>query len=278
MNGFTGTLKTCLSIFRIKTAEGVQYRMAGVSGATIGIFWGLIEIIVYTVFYKYSANSNAGVMAGLSLQQVVTYVWLGQVLFPMQPTSIDGDILNKINNGDIGIELCRPLDLYANWFARIASTRLWPLFWRGSITFIFALLMPPSYRLGLPASLPGFLYTLASVVSALLLCTSFGMFTCSVRLGITWGDGPTYIIMLMGSVLSGAYLPLQLWPDFLQGFLVIQPFAGYLDIPMRLYLGTMPPSDALWAIGLQLAWTLFFAAAGKALMARKLRNIIIQGG
>ena len=278
MNSIAATLKTCLSIFRIKTVEGVQYRMAGISGATIGIFWGLIEIIVYTVFYKYSTNSNAGVMAGLSLLQVVTYVWLGQILFPMQPTSIDGDILNKINSGDIGIELCRPLDLYANWFARVASTRLWPLFWRSSITFIFALLMPPSYRLGLPASLPGLFCSLISTVSALMLCTAFGMFACSIRLGITWGDGPTYIIMLMGSVLSGAYLPLQLWPDFLQGFLLFQPFAGYLDIPMRLYLGTMPVSDVLWAIGLQLAWTLLFAAAGKAIMARKLRNIIIQGG
>lgn len=278
MNSIAATLKACLSIFRIKTAEGVQYRMAGVSGATVGIFWGLIEIIVYTVFYKYSSNNNAGVMAGLSLQQVVTYVWLGQILFPMQPNTIDSDILNKINNGDIGIELCRPLDLYANWFARVASTRLWPLFWRGSITFVFALLMPPAFRMGLPASLPGFLFSLVSMSSALLLCTAFGMFACSVRLGITWGDGPTYIIMLMGSVLSGVYLPLQLWPDFLQSFLIYQPFAGYLDIPLRLYLGTMPPSYGLWAIGLQLVWAILFVVAGKALMASKLRNITIQGG
>ncbi|HEX2944384.1 MAG TPA: ABC-2 family transporter protein [Clostridia bacterium] len=278
MNGIAATLKTCLSIFRIKTAESLQYRMAGLAGATTSIFFALIEITVYTVFYKYSSNQNAGLAAGLSLRQAVSYVWLGQLLFLMQPNFIESDILGKINSGDIGVELCRPLDLYANWFARTASTRLSPLLWRGLPIIFFAVIMPPAYRLELPSSLSGMFCSLISTVSALLLCTSFGMLACSVRLGIAWGEGPTNIIMLAGSVLSGAYLPLQLWPGFLQGFLLFQPFAGYLDIPMRLYLGTMPPSDAFWAIGLQLAWALLFAAAGKAIMARKLRNIVIQGG
>jgi ABC-2 type transport system permease protein len=78
--------------------------------------------------------------------------------------------------------------------------------------------------------------------------------------------------------LSGGYLPLQLWPGFLQRFLLVQPFAGYLDIPLRLYIGTLHPDQAVWAIGLQLLWTAVFVVAGKALMAKQLRTIIVQGG
>ncbi len=275
---YLSTAKACWSIFRIKTAEGFQYRIAGLAGATTGIFWALIEITVYTVFYTYANNKHAGFMAGLSLKQVVSYVWLGQLLYLMQPLSIDREILEKITSGDVGIELCRPLDLYFHWFARVAASRLTLLYWRGSITVLFGLIMPVAYRLSPPASFGGLVCMLLSVVSAFLVCTSFGMLVSTMRLNISWGDGPTYMLMLIGGVLSGNYLPLQLWPEFMQDFLLIQPFAGYLDIPLRLYIGTLLPRDAVWAIGLQLGWSVVFIILGKLLMARRLKNIIIQGG
>lgn len=271
------TLKACLSIFRIKTAGSFQYRVAGIAAATISIFWGLVEITVYTVFYKYADNKQAGILAGLSLKQVISYVWIAQALV-MISMGIDNDIYGKITNGDVGIELCRPLDLYFHWFAKTAATKLTPLFWRGSITILFGFIMPQSYRLSLPASLPGFICMQISLISAFLLCTSYGMLICSLRLNITWGDGPTNILLLIGGILSGAYLPLQLWPEAIQSFLLIQPFAGYLDIPLRFYLGTMPPADAVWAISLQLAWTFVFILAGKLLMSVRLKKIIVQGG
>lgn len=277
-NRIKATIKACFSLFRIKTASSFQYRMAGLAGATTSIFWVLIEITVYIIFYKYANNRGSGVIGTLTLKQVVSYAWLTQVLFLMQPMSIDSEILEKITSGDVGIEMCRPLDLYFHWFSKIAASRFTPLIWRGSIVLIAGMLMPVSYKLSLPSSIPGFLCMLLSVLSALLLCTSYAMLMCAVRLNITWGDGPTYIMMLIGGVLSGGYLPLQLWPKFMQGFLLYQPFAGYLDIPLRFYVGTMAPKDAFFAIGLQLIWVAGFIIAGRLLMAKRLKTIIVQGG
>lgn len=277
-NRLKSNIKACFSLFRIKTASSFQYRMAGFAGATTSIFWVLIEITVYTIFYTYANNRGSGIIGTLTLKQVVSYAWLTQVLFVMQPMSIDSEILNKITSGDVGIEMCRPLDLYFHWFSKTAASRLTPLLWRGSIVLIVGMLMPASYRLSIPASFPGFLCMLLSILSALLLCTSYAMLTCIVRLNITWGDGPTSIMMLIGIVLSGGYLPLQLWPKFMQGFLLIQPFAGYLDIPLRFYIGTMLPKDVFLAIGLQLIWVAIFIITGRMLMSRKLKTIIVQGG
>ncbi|MCX7772001.1 MAG: hypothetical protein N2376_02680 [Clostridia bacterium] len=271
-------LRACLSIFRIKTAEGFQYRMAGLAGASTSIFWVLIEITVYTIFYTYANDKNAGMIAGMSLPHLVSYAWLTQLFFLMQPMNIDGEILTKITSGDVAIELCRPLDLYFHWFAKSAASRLTPLLWRGSVTIVVGLIMPLSYRLTPPASLLGFACMMLSFFSAFLLCTSFAMLAVAVRLNISLGEGPTYIIMLVGGVLSGGYLPLQLWPKFMQGFLLIQPFAGYLDIPLRFYIGTLAPGNAFWAIGLQLFWTAVFVALGRRLINKRLKNIIVQGG
>lgn len=71
---------------------------------------------------------------------------------------------------------------------------------------------------------------------------------------------------------------MQLWPDALQKVLLYQPFAGYLDIPVRLYVGSMDARQGMLAILLQFAWVLVFVVIGKALMERKLKTLIIQGG
>lgn len=271
-------IRACCSLFRIKTAEGFQYRLAGLAGASTGIFWVLIEIMVYSVFYRFAQNQEAGISAGLTLKQVITYSWLAQVLFLMQPMNIDAEILKKITNGDVGVEMCRPLDLYFHWFAKTAAGRLTPLFWRGTVTLLAGILMPEAWRMLPPASQNGLILMLISTFSAFLLCSSYAMLVCAIRLNITWGDGPTYIMMLIGGVLSGGYLPLQLWPEALQKLLFYQPFAGYLDIPIRLYLGTIVPTDAGRAICLQLLWSCAFILFGKALMTKRLKTVIIQGG
>ena len=276
--GFTKSLKAYLSIFRMKTAEGFQYRLAAIAGATISIFWVYIEIVVCSVFYHYSANPNAGISAGLTLQQLITYIWIAQILFLIQPMNIDSEILSKIQSGDVALELCRPLGLYPHWFAKVAAGRLIPLFWRGSIILMISLLMPTHYRLLPPASISALICSLITIVSAFFLCSAYGTLICAIRLSVPWGDGPTYLLMLIGSVLSGSYLPLQLWPEFLKPFLMLQPFAGYLDLPLRFYLGALAPDRMLWATSLQMTWTVIFILLGRFLIKRKINRLIVQGG
>lgn len=271
------TIKASRSLFRIRMAEGLQYRISALSGATISIFWAIIEITVYIVFFTY-ADHRAFSVNGLNLRQVVAYTWISQSIIFMLPMGLDNEILTKIVNGDIGIELCRPMDLYTHWFVKSAAGKLGPFWIRGVTCFLFGFVMPGNYRASLPASLPGFLSFAVSLCSAFLLCTAFAMLMLSVRIGITWGEGPVITLLLVGNILSGGYLPLQLWPDFLQPFLLFQPFAGYLDIPVRLYVGSMAPSEAPFAILIQLIWTAAFIALGRAVMNKKLKTVIVQGG
>jgi len=270
------TLRACVSIFHIRLAEGFQYRTAALSGTIVGVFWGLVEVLIFTIFYTYGSNYTNN--AGITLSQVISYAWLNQVLFGIQPMSVDSDILQKITSGDVGVELCRPLDLYSHWFAKTMASRLTPFLFRGGLTMIVAFLMPVGWRLSPPASVAGLALFLLSLCSAIMLCSAYGMLVNAIRVNITWGEGPTYMILFVGGVLSGGYFPLQLWPAFMQRFLLLQPFAGYMDIPVRLYIGSMPISDAGWALALQWGWALSFIIVGKWVLRRKCERIIIQGG
>lgn len=271
------TWKACAALFRIRMAEGLQYRMAALSGVLVSVLWAMLECIILWVFFTYGERGawNAG---GMTLEQTMSYVWLAQGLFLLQSMNIDGDIMAKINSGDVGIELCRPLDLYAHWFAKSAAGKLGFVWIRSVLTVTAGVLMPAAIALGPPASAAGLIAFAASAVLAFGLCTSFAMFVTAVRLNITWGNGPSYILLLISGVLSGTYLPLRLWPDFMQTFLALQPFGGFVDIPAQLYVGSLPPEAALPRMGLQLAWMLVFIAAGRRIMSRKVKSIIVQGG
>ncbi len=271
-----GSLKAGLSLLRIRTAEALQYRMAALAGASIGVFWGLIEITVYTVFYKHAANADGQIP--LTLPQMISYIWINQALWAFFTFNIDPGIRQSITDGNVGIELCRPMDLYIHWYAKTAAGSLGGAFWRCVLTVIVSALLPGAYRLSAPASAAGLLLFFCALISAFLLGVSFNMLATAIRLGITWGEGPTNMLILVGIVLTGGCLPLQMWPDALQKVLLLQPFAGLVDIPARLYIGSMPPRDAVWAIALQLGWTAVFVLLGRIILRGRLKGIIIQGG
>lgn len=268
--------KASFSLFRISLAESLQYRLAALSGVVTSLVWAFVEVTVLTVFFRYGAG--AGAAAGLTLAQAVSHIWVRELLLVLTPYSLDQEILDKLNNGDVGVELCRPLNLYWHWFSRDAAKKTAIFLTRGLATFAIGFLIPGGYGARPPVSLAGFLLFLFSMVCSFLLCEAYLMLVTAVRAGIAWGDGPMYFLLQAANVLSGGILALQLWPDFLQPFLLLQPFAGLCDIPARLYIGSMEPGEAWLGIGIQLVWTGIFVLAGRRILAGRLRHIVAQGG
>lgn len=275
------TLKAGFSLFRIRVSEGFQYRIAALSNATIGAFWALIEIIVITVFFTYGTNANTNIN-GMNLRQSITYIWIAQSILGLSGMGIDGDIRTKIISGDIGVELCRPLDLYWHWFARSAAAGVSSVLMRGGLVFVCGIILSligfKDIGASFPASPLNFLLFLISIFGALLFGTAFKMFLTSIRMGVAWGDGPLNIIDMSCGILSGSYLPLQLWPDFMQNFLKFQPFAASLDTPIRLYIGSAGIKNGLVSIVFQAVWIVIFIIAGRIIMRNKIKNLIVQGG
>ena len=264
---------------RIQTASGLQYRLAALVGAVTPVFWGIVMVTVFHVYYAYSENSGAGVQAGLTLGQTVSYLWLVEVVQFIAGPFIVGDILAKIESGDVGIELCRPLDIQLHWFMRNAGWRLGETTVKCAPILAAALLMPAGYSLGPPASLASLGAMLLAVAGSLCLSSALTTTYYLARLSVAWGDGAARILFgMLPQVLSGAYVPLQFWPDFMQPFLRWQPFAGLLDLPLRLYVGALEPGGVWGVLLSQLVWTAGFLALGRLMLRRNLKRLVVQGG
>jgi ABC-2 type transport system permease protein len=77
---------------------------------------------------------------------------------------------------------------------------------------------------------------------------------------------------------SGNLMPLTLFPDWMHLFMFVQPLAGLLDIPFRIYGGALAGGQAIAGIGLQLFWTVTLVGLGRWLLARTMRRLEVQGG
>jgi ABC-2 type transport system permease protein len=79
-------------------------------------------------------------------------------------------------------------------------------------------------------------------------------------------------------VLSGSLVPLDFFPDAVRPLLHVQPFAGLVDIPFRIYFADLRGAAALQGLALQAGWTLALIGLGRLAMAQMMRRLEMQGG
>ena len=248
----------------------LQYRVAAVAGIGTQIFWGLILVMVLEAFCRSTTEPQP-----MTIQQVTTYVWLGQCFLLLLPWNVDRDIQALIRSGDVGYELLRPLDLYNHWFCRVLAYRSAPTLLRSLPLLPFAALF---FGMEAPDSWAAAgAFGLAMLGALLLSCAITNLLNITLMWTVS-GQGIVSLAPSVVLVFSGSLVPLPLFPEWTQTLLNILPFRGLVDTPFRLYLGHIPPGGLLLHLGHQLVWAGALVVFGRWLLSRGVRRLVVQGG
>jgi ABC-2 type transport system permease protein len=79
-------------------------------------------------------------------------------------------------------------------------------------------------------------------------------------------------------VLSGFYLPLRYYPDWVQRLCQFTPFPSMLNTSVEVYLGLLT-GPALWqALAVQVLWAAALILACQVILRAGMRSLVIQGG
>lgn len=248
----------------------LQYRLAAVAGLLTQVFWGVMLIMIYTAFYQSSGASHP-----LELAEVVSYVWLGQMMLNLQPWMLDLESRRIVASGQIAYELLRPVRVYWFWYWRALAIRGAPTLLRAFPMFVIALLF---FDLALPATVLSGLLWLCSLFCAWLLAAAIHTLMMISMIWTISGAGITRLMPGLVMLFSGMIIPLPLFPDWLQPLIKSLPFRGLHDIPARIYLGDIEAAAAALQIAQQLIWVGVLVVLGSFLLSRGSRRLVIQGG
>ncbi|MER5513588.1 MULTISPECIES: ABC-2 family transporter protein [unclassified Streptomyces] len=86
------------------------------------------------------------------------------------------------------------------------------------------------------------------------------------------------ILVFAQNLLSGVYAPLWYFPHWFITLSSLLPFQATLSVPLSLYVGRIPLSDAPFQLGVQAAWVVALYLFTRFVWRRAARRVISQGG
>jgi len=267
-------MRAYYSVFRLKLAMGLQYRSAALAGVATQFFWGFMIIMVYQAFYSQPLADPP-----MSLQQIVTYIWLQQAFLAFIALWFrDNELFQLITTGNIAYELCRPSSLYGLWYAKLIAQRLSSAVLRCFPILAVALLLPSPYRLTLPDDPAAAMLFPVTLVLGLFLLVALSMLIYISTFVTMSAAGSLLMFGVAGEFLAGMIVPVPIMPSWLQTIVYALPFRLAADFPFRVYSGHIPAEEALLTIPLQLLWLAAIVAFGRFAMGKALRRVVVQGG
>jgi len=267
------TLRRGFSVYGAVAATAAKARLAYNLWVWADFFVTFASMFIFVYFWRavYAGTSTLG---GLSLSQTVNYILLARLLAPLVENRIIFFFGFMIRQGQIAVELTRPLDMQmrilVESFAELGTFLIQRLPLFGIAWLVFGLKLPSS-----PAAWGACLLSL--VLGQIVLFLFDWTFAClAFYVTETWGL--SVVRVGVGAFFSGALVPLAMMPGWMQKLAAAMPFAQALSVPVSFLSGITPAGAApgLWLI--QLIWLGALLLISRLVFRVAIRRVTVQGG
>lgn len=263
-----------LSLFRIRFANGLQYRTAAYAGIATQFAWGTMNILLYTAFYRTNPANFP-----MAFSQLSSYIWLQQAFISLfMVWGLDNGIFELIRSGNIAYELARPVNLYAMWFAKNLGMRLSRAVLRCFPILIIAAFLPAPYNLSAPPEPLAFVMFLLTAMLGFFLVVAFCMLVYIATFYTLSPQGVRLVAIAMTDFFAGAIIPLPFLPDKLRTLFELLPFGSMQNLPLRIYSGNIAGAEMWRLTAVQAFWLLTLTVLGVVWMKHALSRVVVQGG
>lgn len=265
-------MKKYITLLKLKFHTCLQYRGAALAGIMTQFFWGILEIMVFSAFYKNNVETD------ISFEQLVALIWLRQAFYTLTSWSKDSEITSLIEKGNIAYEMCRPINIYWLWYCKIISSKFAAVLLKCFPILIIASFLPGKYGLSLPTNFGAFILFIISLLLAFLVVAGIMNIAYITVFKTVSSKGVFSLFYAIATFFSGAHIPIPLMPKGLQMFCYMLPFRYASDLPYRIYSGNISGLEATFGIGIQIVWIFALVILGNILMNKSLKKVVVQGG
>ncbi|CAM5432568.1 hypothetical protein SALBM311S_07036 [Streptomyces alboniger] len=221
--------------------------------------------------------AHTGTTAGLDRDQAVTYAVLAVLasrLRELDQYAGRDTVLQHMHFGTIIYWYLRPLPPQRYYALRALGEQVYGLAWAlGGYAVCLAadVVEPPG-----SAAVAG-VFALSLLLGQLVLY--YVMLVLDQLCFWTVRNNAAMLILIFAqNLLSGVYAPLWFFPDWFVTMSAFMPFQATLSVPLSLYIGRIPLSDAAGQLAIQAAWVVLLALFTRFLWHRAARRVMSQGG
>ncbi len=259
-------------------AAGSFRRYSTYVGATLaGVFtntvFGLILCFVYIAVWE--ANPDAG---GYDVTDAVTFVWLGQGLLMTVAVWGGGtpdDLAARIKSGDIAIDFYRPVGILGWYLAGDLGRAAYHLLTRGLAPTVVGALL---FDLRFPADVWTWLLFACSLPIAVTVSFALRMLASTTAFWLLDDTGPRNLLAFVAMFFCGLTVPLVLFPGALRDVAMVLPWAGFIQIPVDIWLGQRTGPAVVGGLGLMAGWAVVLLGACALVLRLAERRVVVQGG
>ncbi len=251
--------------------EQATYRLAAVAGLVANVTFGLLKVAILFA----TVRAAGGELEGYDVASMSAYVWISQGLLGSVNLNGRSEVSERIRTGDVVIDFLRPLDVQTATVATEAGRSVFALLPRGAPSVVIGALVvgmaapehPASYLLGAVSLLLGIVVSCLSVY----LVAAAGFWLVETR-------GLQILYMVTSGFLAGLFVPIWLFPTWLQVLAQATPFPSMLMYPVDVLSGRAEGLDAIVLVSAQVGWLAATLAAGQLMTRAGRRHLEVQGG
>lgn len=234
-------------------------------------------LFITLIYFLWTAifGSSSKVINGMTFNDTFMYLTLAASTATLLKTWCDWDMSRAMLNGNIVLQLLRPLDY-----------QLYKIFDNlGFVISNFVIIFIPSFVLivfvfdgGISIGI-NIVFFIAAIILAYLINNSIDFMIGSVSFYTEsiWGISTTKDVIVL--LLSGSVVPLPFFPEALRNIIELLPFQAIYNLPLQILTNkSLQVIDYLRYLGIQAIWAVLLIAASRLVFKKASKLITVNGG
>jgi ABC-2 type transport system permease protein len=264
-------MKRYLAISRASLSTVIVHRGAFI----LLMLGGVVQCVaLLAVWRSLLADSAGGTLGGYTWDQMRGYLLVTFMTGMFVSSFTDVQLGARILDGTVATDLLRPVDFQLARFAESIG------YLGGEVAVVLLSTVAMVIGFGGVGGLAGTQALLFAISVALVVPLKFGLAYLFGTLCF-WTEsyqGVGLARAAVASVLSGAMVPIDLYPGWLRTLCELSPFTGMAATQARLYLEQVTGPAAVRLVALQLVWVLVLIVAGRLAWRPAVHRLSVHGG
>ena len=259
------------ALVRTSMQDAIAYRVTFTIEWLIDLWSVLVMLYVWGTVYTSAATQ----IGGYDWPKMKTYLVVAHALNTFMATGVAWVVADAVKDGNIATDLTRPVNFL---FAKLAEQFGGSLI-NGLIGGTLVVLLSVAF-FGLlpPASVTATVLFLASALVGYVVNFFISYFLGLAACWLMNTQGLNWLVWFGGRLVAGTVIPITLFPGWLKNVAYLLPFHSSVADPLSIYLGQAQGADALFVIGVQLAWAAGLYLVARWVWPRAMKRLEIQGG